>query len=85
MIVPDKQSISDINSYMILELHRNTLLPTPIPLRGLNMNEYYAADYVNCYYSTLAGFLTFKVNLSNSRFCIVFGMVQTQAIPFIGQ
>ena len=37
MIVPDKQSISDARSYMILELHGNTLLPTCTPPHGLNM------------------------------------------------
>ena len=48
MIVPNSQSISDVRSYLILELHRNSLLP--IPPHGLKVDDYYAADYVNSYY-----------------------------------
>ena len=48
MIVPNSQSISDVRSYMILELHRNSLLP--IPPNGLKVDDYYAVDYVSCYY-----------------------------------
>lgn len=33
---------------MILELHRNSLLP--IPPNGLKVDDYYAVDYVSCYY-----------------------------------
>ena len=48
MIVPNSQSISDVRSYMILELHRNSLLP--IPPNGLKVDDYYAVDYVSSYY-----------------------------------
>ena len=48
MIVPDSQSISDVRSYMVLELHRNSLLP--VPPNGLKVDGYYAVDYVSCYY-----------------------------------
>jgi len=48
MIAPNSQSISNVRSYMILELHRNSLLP--IPPCGLKVDDYYAVDYVSCYY-----------------------------------
>ena len=48
MIFPNSQSISDVRSYMILELHRNSLLP--IPPNGLKVDDYYAVDYISCYY-----------------------------------
>ena len=48
MIVPNSQTISDVRSYMILELHRNSLLP--IPPNVLKVDDYYAVDYVSCYY-----------------------------------
>lgn len=48
MIAPNSQSISDVRGYMILELHRNSLLP--IPPCGLKVDDYYAVDYVSCYY-----------------------------------
>ena len=48
MIFPNSQSISDVRCYMILELHRNSLLP--IPPIGLKVDDYYAVDYVSCYY-----------------------------------
>ena len=48
MILPTIRSISDLRSYMILELHRNALLPIP-PL-SMKVDEYYAVDYVSHYY-----------------------------------
>ena len=48
MIFPNSQSISDVRCYMIIELHRNSLLP--IPPNGLKADDYYAVDYVSCYY-----------------------------------
>ena len=47
MIVPNIQSVSDV-SYMILELHRNSLLP--IPPNGSKADYYYAVDHVSCYF-----------------------------------
>ena len=48
MIVPTIHSISDLRSYMILELHRKALLPIP-PLR-MKVDEYFAVDYITHYY-----------------------------------
>ena len=45
MISPTVHSISDLRSYMILELHRNAMLPIP-PL-SMKVDEY---DYVSHYY-----------------------------------
>ena len=44
MISATVHSISDLRSYMILELHRNAMLPIP-PL-SMKVDEYYAVDYV---------------------------------------
>lgn len=41
-------SMSDLRSYTILELHRNTILPIP-PL-NMKVDEYHAIDYVSQYY-----------------------------------
>ena len=48
MIFPNSQSISDVRCHIILELHRNSLLP--IPPNGFKVDDYYAVDYVSCYY-----------------------------------
>lgn len=48
MTFPNSQSISDVRSYMILVPNRNSLLP--IPPNGLKVDDYYAVDYVSCYY-----------------------------------
>ena len=42
IIVPNSQSISNVRSYMNLELHRNSLVP--IPPNGLKVDDYYAVD-----------------------------------------
>ena len=81
MIVPTIRSISDVRSYMNLELHRNVMLP--IPPHIMKVEEYYAVDMSTS--TTLAGFFAFRVNLSDSSFCMVFGMVQMQRIALTGQ
>ncbi|KAL9958512.1 hypothetical protein ACROYT_G035538 [Oculina patagonica] len=48
MIVPTIHSMSDLRSYMILELHQNSILP--IPPVNMKVDEYYAIDYVSQYY-----------------------------------
>ena len=42
IIVPNSQSISDVRSYMNLELHRNSLVP--FPPNSLKVDDYYAVD-----------------------------------------
>lgn len=48
MVAPKGKSIQDIRCHMLLELHINSLLP--IPPKAMQIDEYYAVDYVTHFY-----------------------------------